>query len=342
MHHHHPHGGFGHHGGHHGGFLHHRHHAGHRGFGHHRGVGLNPAVAVGGLAAGAMAVGVVSALARPRMRSGCRMYEQPMCPPGVVGIAAPPVAVVAAQPQYIPAPMRQTIPQLGVASVKLLPDVVMQQGVVFFTVEVCPDNGAASWQVLRRYNQFNSLATRLRSQSRGFSQSAIEATSLKILSASFPKKHLTGCRGRKLEKRRRALEAWLSGLKNWCHSYDHAGWRMELRTFLCEGAVSLPVAATAPIPLTLQQAAVPAIAAPSPTPQKAPTPTPMPLPPLSKAPQASVGMEMEVEVPPGVGAGQILGIEVPSGEQLLVQIPEGVAAGHTLRLWYEAGSITLV
>merc|ERR1711865_1322473 len=141
----------------------------------------------------------------------------------------------------------------------------------------------------------------------------------------FPKKHLTGCRGLKLEKRRKGLEGWLSQVTNWSQSSHNAGWRMELRTFLCEGAVSLPVAATAPVPLAFQQAAVP-----------------MPLPPLSVAPPASVGMEMEVEVPPGVGAGQFLGIEVPSGAQLLVQIPEGVVAGQTMRLWYEAGSITLI
>jgi len=336
--HHHHHGGFGHHGGHHGGhhrglgLLHHRRH------GHfNRGFGLGPAVAVGGLAVGAVAVGVASARARPR--SGHGMYEQPMYPAGqypsgvaVVGIAAPPIAVVAPQPQYIAAPMQQTIPELGVASVKLLPDVVMQQGVVFFTVEVCPDNGAASWQVLRRYNQFNGLAIRLRSQ-----MSHIGCMGQVW---RFPKKHLTGCRGLKLEKRRKGLEGWLSQVTNWSQSSHNAGWRMELRTFLCEGAVSLPVAATAPVPLAFQQAAVPTMAPPSPTPQQAPAP--MPLPPPSVAPPASVGMEMEVEVPPGVGAGQFLGIEVPSGAQLLVQIPEGVVAGQTMRLWYEAGSITLI
>jgi hypothetical protein len=246
------------------------------------------------------------------MRTGYGVCEQWT---GGAGIAAPPVAVVVAQPQCTAALTQQAIPQLGVASVKLLPDVVLQQGVVYFTVEVCPDNGAASWQVLRRYNQFNALATRLGSRSR------------RLLLAKFPKKHLTGCKGRKLEKRRRGLEAWLSQVNIWSQSDVYAGWRVDLRTFLYADAVSLPVAATASAPL----------ADPTET-----APTTMHLPLSTEAPSASSGVEMEVEVPPGVRAGQFIGIQVPSGEQPLLQIPEGVLSGQTLRLWYEAGSITLI
>jgi len=65
-----------------------------------------------------------------------------------------------------------------------------------------------------------------------------------------------------------------------------------------------------------------------------------PLPPPSEDPPvgSSRGGEataMEVEVPAGVSAGQLLGVTVPGGHQLVVTVPEGTSAGQTILLWYD-------
>lgn len=292
---------------------------------------------------------VATAVARPRNRA----YSGYVDSVPVVVSPAPfmPVAAVVA-------PVPQQAPPLGVASVRLPADAIGRSGsVVFFSIDVYPENGGAPWRVQHRYNHFSDLADRLGSQARS------------MLSAPFPRKHLTGCEGTKLENRRAALEAWLSMVIQWANSYDHAWWRQPLREFLqvpAAGAAG-PVLGTA-----LPNRAAPPSSAPivgSPTasigsalpnrvgsalpPASSPTasigPAAAPLPPLpppsepapvpSTAPEASEGFAMEIEVPAGVSAGQHIGVTVPSGEQLLLKVPDGVVAGQTLSLWYERGAL---
>jgi len=325
-HHHHQghHGGFQNQWGNHGGFHHQRHHGfgrHHVGFGHH---GMNPVAA---LATGALAGAVVaSVVAHPRHRVhpcydsyGYGIADRQSVPVGMMVVGAPAqqmAAVIAPQPQVLEA--------LGVASVRLPAELIEHHsGVTWFTLEVCPDSGGPPWRVLRRYSQFHDLYNRLGVQVH-----------------NFPRKHLTGCEGSKLESRRKALEGWLS--RTIQQSSNLVAWRSPLRTFL-----------EAPLPSAIhayqQQQAIPITAAPAARPMPPPsapsatmsTPSSLPpLPPPSEDPPVGssrdeVATAMEVEVPPGVSAGQLLGVTVPGGQQLVVTIPEGLVAGQTLLLWYD-------
>merc|ERR1711865_885689 len=53
------------------------------------------------------------------------------------------------------------------------------------------------------------------------------------------------------------------------------------------------------------------------------------------APPVESTMTMEIEVPAGVSAGQLIGVEVPSGQQLMLTVPNGVMGGQLLRLRYD-------
>jgi len=52
---------------------------------------------------------------------------------------------------------------------------------------------------------------------------------------------------------------------------------------------------------------------------------------------------LEIEIPGGIGAGQLLGVAVPDGRQLVVPVPEGYGPGSKLQLWFDPmgeGSLT--
>jgi len=49
-----------------------------------------------------------------------------------------------------------------------------------------------------------------------------------------------------------------------------------------------------------------------------------------------------VQVPPGVGAGQMIAVTVPSGRQVNFTLPEGAMEGQMLRVWYDSISNTLM
>eukprot|EP00811_Abedinium_folium_P006624 NODE_16103_length_1012_cov_3.891525.p10 GENE.NODE_16103_length_1012_cov_3.891525~~NODE_16103_length_1012_cov_3.891525.p10 ORF type:complete len:54 (+),score=17.38 NODE_16103_length_1012_cov_3.891525:197-358(+) len=53
---------------------------------------------------------------------------------------------------------------------------------------------------------------------------------------------------------------------------------------------------------------------------------------------------MCIEIPEGVTGGQVIGIVVPSGEQVQVTVPSGMLAGQELNLWFDAatGSLTVM
>merc|ERR1719330_1758489 len=53
----------------------------------------------------------------------------------------------------------------------------------------------------------------------------------------FPRKHFTGCRGRKLEARRRALEAWLRSAL--AHPASGGRWSGLLKSFLLRGCFTV-------------------------------------------------------------------------------------------------------
>jgi len=327
-----PHGHHHHqHHGHHGGGWHNRHH----GWNHGPRPHFGPGPVAGALAVGALAGAVVgSVVARPQPRyydrydGQCGHVHGPPQPMGVV-VVGPPSQQIA---QLI-APQPQFIPPLGIASVRLLPSGIEHiNGTTWFLLEVQPDNGGAPWRILRRYNQFYDLNNQLGSQAHH------------MPSATFPRKHLTGCEGAKLEQRRIALERWLTTAIQYSNSF--AAWRALLRAFLEAPLPSIvpppqqayPVSRAMPVPL----ATAPQPAAALPMASSAPAASQPPLPPPSEAPpvdslstSGSQGMVMEIEIPPGVSAGQLLGVTVPSGEQLLVTVPERAVSGQALQLWYD-------
>lgn len=388
---------------------HHHHHHGHHGFGgfghhhhHHRHHGFGPGIAAAeGLAVGA-AIGTGLAVAatvagRPRYDrwdasvAGGSPAMYPAYPVAAVNGAT--VTVIGAGAPVVPV---AGPPPLGIAAVRIPRDSMQKShGIQMFTIEVTPDNGGAPWQIRHRYNDFDELANRLGSRARN------------LMCAPFPRKHLTGCEGSKLEARRAALEMWLAQVLTYANSYDHAEWRGPLRVFLepavrpaAPAAAGVPVYASAPAvagspPGGLQNragqgysptastagvsAGFPGISRPLPNlagaapvapagayvggavssgsnplpppsgaaPGSAPTdsslpppsgPAPSPAPEAAPAPSDG-GYVMEIEVPAGVEAGQQIGVQIPSGEQLLVKVPEGAVAGQTLSLWYENGTL---
>jgi hypothetical protein len=111
------------------------------------------------------------------------------------------------------------VPEVGVQSVRILPDQVYEQGsVTQFIVEVTPNSGGAPWRVLHRYNDFDQLRSSGGQHCRD------------MLRANFPRKHLTGCSGERLQKRRAALDLWLAEFVQWVQTSDDAAY---LRVSLC-------------------------------------------------------------------------------------------------------------
>lgn len=205
-------------------------------------------------------------------------------------------------------------PPLAVAFVQLLPSAIETRGdVTYFGVDVSPADGTgASWRVLRRYNDFDNLATQLGPKART------------LRDAPFPRKHLFGCTGETLEVRRCALQTWLQRVltEQHCNPY----WSSPLRAFLEKPAVN-------------PDALLPSAPPPLPPPSSPPPPAA----PLASAPPQEEALALfSVDVPPGVGPGQHLSVTVPGdGRQFLVEVPPGAAAGTPLELWFDAEAGTL-
>jgi len=78
-----------------------------------------------------------------------------------------------------------------------LEDVEERMGVTYFGVRVALPPPGVSYKVLRRFNEFRNL------------NSDLVARHQQVPGAKLPRKHAFGCKGEKLEKRRRQLEVWL-------------------------------------------------------------------------------------------------------------------------------------
>jgi len=302
-------GHFGHHHG------HHRHH-------HHQGPGLLT-VAAEAAAVGAVAGAVVAAAASSRPS---RPGRQALPAQQVVVVDSRQTSVVS-QPAYVAQPpaylsggyivrgdtafakgkgkgkgkgkakqAQQAAPvtqRLGIAQVVLPAEAIeLRETVNFFAVDVTPEGIAEPWRVMRRYNDFLNLQASLGSGAH-------------FPGACFPKKHLFGCKGEKLEARRCALQLWIQRALE--HPASNGAWRLPLQQFLESGRQMLSATV----------AAAPNTAAPEET------------------------SLLEMQIPPGIIAGQLLGVTVPDGRQLNVLVPEGSQGGDNLLLLYNATAGTL-
>lgn len=91
-----------------------------------------------------------------------------------------------------------------------------------FVVEVSPASasGSAPWCVRRRYREFHDLRAALR-----------PGAPERLDGLAFPRRHVRGCAGARLEARRLALEAWLSEVVREAQSRE-PGWLRPLCDFL--------------------------------------------------------------------------------------------------------------
>lgn len=207
---------------------------------------------------------------------------------------------------------------------------------LFFTVVVQPLDGGAPWTVSKRYNDFYYLNAFLRGAKPHNWDLTACATHLNP-NAIFPRKHITGCEGWKLENRRAKLEAWL--MRVVCQS--HVQWQRPVQAFLECNRYQPP----------LQVATMPVSAGPDAIPLAAPA-TPSAGVYLPAVPQAAKearpplpnqqqGETMEIQIPNGVQAGEVIGVTVPDGRQATITVPQGMASGSSLLLWFEPVSGTL-
>jgi len=197
--------------------------------------------------------------------------------------------------------------QLNVVSVQIPRGLIMErQGVTYFSIDITDSSGQA-WRIMRRYSEIRRLRDQLN------------------VAYPFPKKHLFGCYGQKLEARRAGLEAWLSAMTVQCQSQGVPPRLVpNIQGFLLAGRGVIQ-----PVPGSVARAA-------------AALPAPAPLEPTLDQAVNDVAMEkmlVSVQVPPGVRAGQLLGVTVPGGRQLTVVVPE--SAGQELQLEFDpvAGSL---
>eukprot|EP00746_Dinoflagellata_sp_MGD_P150104 gnl/MRDRNA2_/MRDRNA2_82033_c0_seq3.p1 gnl/MRDRNA2_/MRDRNA2_82033_c0~~gnl/MRDRNA2_/MRDRNA2_82033_c0_seq3.p1 ORF type:complete len:369 (+),score=74.86 gnl/MRDRNA2_/MRDRNA2_82033_c0_seq3:518-1624(+) len=189
-------------------------------------------------------------------------------------------------------------PQLKVSSIQIPAHAIeMRGGITFFAVDVYPEDGGNSWRVMRRYNDFHNLRNILGPEGNSFP------------GACFPRKHLTGCTGAKLETRRADLELWL--LRALQHPLSRNAWVKKLIDFLEAG-----------------RAAISPSSAPATVASSGPLSVAQPL----QAAEASAAQLIQIQVPSGCVPGQHLGVTVPDGRQLTVVMPEAVKAGDVLDL----------
>jgi hypothetical protein len=201
----------------------------------------------------------------------------------------------------------------------------LQGDVNFFAVDVYPEGGANPWRVMRRYNDFHDLQNSLGSGGSSFP------------GAAFPRKHLTGCTGAKLEGRRNGLERWLNAVLQ--HPLSRTSWVKLLIGFLEAGRQMTP-ASSAPPALAASPSAPGALAPHSAYPQVQAQPLQPSQP--SQPEMASADQWIQVEVPLGCVPGQHLGVTMSNGRQVNVVVPEGVKAGDILDLEFNpaTGALT--
>jgi len=188
----------------------------------------------------------------------------------------------------------------------------MRGDTTFFAVDVYPEGGGAPWRTMRRYNDFHSLNASIGTQLPG---------------AAFPRKHLMGCTGSKLESRRAGLELWLQRVLE--NPSSRTAWTKRLVDFLEAGRVMMQTS-----PAAMSSPAAPGS-------QRLQLAAPKSSAPQSAVPAASDVQLIQIEVPHGCRPGQHLGVTVPDGRQLTVVVPEGVAAGAVLDLEFTASTGTL-
>jgi hypothetical protein len=212
-------------------------------------------------------------------------------------------------------------PPLGIANVIMPADAMEERHAVnYFGVDVFPVGGGASWRIHHRYNDFHSLCERLRG-------CEFEGT-------PFPGKGFMV----NLSKRREGLQAWLQRAVQGAE-YSHS-WREPLRAFLGAQMPAPATAEMAPPPM-----APPAYAPPEAHMASPPMPPPAHAPPpdgfAGTTPSEDAGLELEVEVPDSVGPGQLMGVQVPSGEVLALEVPAGHGPGSKFHVLYDETTKTL-
>jgi len=298
---------------------------------------------------------VASVVARPAYQSGYNGgygggYGM------VVPSPAPQPVVVFGGPGAMVSPT--TLPKLDIASLRMPPEsIVRDNGVVMFSVDLRLGDGR-QWRVLRRYNHFSDLADRLGPQARS------------LMCAPFPRKHLTGCEGSKLEQRRAALELWISQVLAYSDSYDYASWRAAISAFLevptaAAAASAMPVAMASPVasalPVGLPNVAVAtpvsgglqnlagAVRVSTPLARGSPTASTgaaafPPLPPPSEAPpMASSGPGAPPLPPPSNGPPAASSSpEAIGGYAMEIEVPPGVAPGQHLGVTVPSGEQLLL
>jgi len=186
---------------------------------------------------------------------------------------------------------------LGVSGVEMPAAAIEQRGgVSFFSIDVTPTKGMNSWRVMRRYNDFHDLHSKLGSVANNFPD------------APFP--HKTGlckCSGARLEERRQSLLQWLRRCLQ--QPQSEGQWKQLLHAFLEAGRESLATTLlAAPIVTETKQAQLLSVEIPNGLSGGQPFAVAVP-----------GGRQITMAVPPGALAGQILQVQFdPSSDKLTV------------------------
>lgn len=186
---------------------------------------------------------------------------------------------------------------------------VLRRGADFFAIDVVAGSSEAPWRVWRRYSEFLQLAQRLALYSH--SNDPVRVSN----GVPFPRKHMRACKGERLENRRAALEAWLSGAvaRAFGDGPSLPPLERDLQLFLLKGRAATPVSLV-----------------------QLPEPTALALPVVTEL------VPLEVQVPQGCGAGSQLSVLVPNNRApLVITVPWGLCPGTTLHLWYDLDVGTL-
>lgn len=240
-------------------------------------------------------------------------------PSPVVYVNPAPAPAFAPAPPVIVMPSRPVVQPLGALQVYLPFDQIEQRGsVTFFAIDVFPADGSRPWRVMRRYNQLNDLSSRLGGHNEYPRR------------PEFPRKHLLGCTGEKLEQRRFALEVWLQWAVQ--HPNSQGSWGQELRRFLEVDAYAQRATSSSPSPVA------PPLEPPSAPPSQ--TVTTPPAPPSHTVTRGEDTV-LQIDVPHDTRAGQQIAVTVPDGRQVLLTLPDGASPGMPLELWYDATAGTL-
>lgn len=186
---------------------------------------------------------------------------------------------------------------LGVSGVEM-PGAAIEQrgGVSFFSIDVSPTRGTNMWRVMRRYNDFHDLHSKLGSVANNFPD------------APFP--HKTGlckCAGARLEERRQALVQWLGRCLQ--QPQSEGQWKPLLRAFLEAGRESLATTLLA-VPTVAEQKQCQLLSVEVPNGLSAGQPFAVAVP---------GGHQISMAVPHGATAGQLLQMQFdPASDKLTI------------------------